>query len=78
MDEEVDSGESGDTDCMIEQQTRDDFDWSWGSGRTPSGNKFNRRIGGRQFPVTGPFGAQQGGNYIFIEASEKREESVAR
>jgi hypothetical protein len=51
------SFESG--NCFWLQDTSDDFDWSPGSGRTPSGG-------------TGPSQASDGSKYLFIETSAPR------
>ena len=55
--------------CRVRQDTRDNFDWSFTQGRTPSGANYERRINDLRVPVTGPDGAHQGSYYSYIEAS---------
>ena len=64
--------------CWLAQDDQDDFDWTINSGKTPSGQNFNREIPGvGRYPVTGPEQAEEGSKYIYIEASG-REASRAR
>lgn len=54
--------------CGMEQDTRDQFDWKLGQGRTPSGQLH---INDNQ--KTGPTGGQGSSQfYIFIETSDPR------
>ena len=65
--------------CQIRQDTSDQFDWTWRQGRTPTGTSFDRRLpDGRRIPVTGPERAQTGAYYLYIEASGRRNNEVAR
>ena len=64
--------------CRLVQDSDDDFDWVRGTGRTPSGGHFDRRIGNRLYPVTGPSDAYEGSYYYFIEASGMQGNQVAR
>lgn len=68
-----------DVQCQIRQDTSDQFDWSWRQGRTPTGASFDRRFeDGTRYPVTGPERAQSGTFFLYIEASGRRNDEVAR
>ena len=64
--------------CFIRQDRNDRFDWTRGTGRTPSGAMFDRRINGVKYPVTGPERAQSGSYYLFVESSNKANDQMGR
>ncbi|CAD5119990.1 DgyrCDS8574 [Dimorphilus gyrociliatus] len=71
-------GVSTSSQCYLSQIHTDDLQWLKGTGKTPSGKLFDRKINNVPIPVTGPTRAQQGSSYLYIEASKAGDGQVAR
>lgn len=75
---DVEKDASKDKRCRIRQDTTDDFDWRCNSGKTPASLHNNRTINGHQYPVTGPYAARSGVNYLYTEVRGLGVHMIAR
>ena len=66
-------------ECRIRQDLRDDsLNWIRRHSKTPTGERFTRKIGDRVYPSTGPSFASEGFYYMYLEADDTEANEVAR
>ena len=75
---DVEEDASNNKECLLRQDTTDDFDWTCNRGKTPSSRPRHRIINKKKYPLTGPASAKSGRNYLFAGTPGSGTSKVAR